>query len=427
MNAFAMDDTLTKIEKLTQDITAAPKSVTLYQQRAKLYSSLQQGYLNRPAPFTIAPDEHEKRRACRSTIAYLKHAIHDYNMVMQLTSTAKSDIGSEEYRPMFEAYMLCGALCRNLHEYTQALTLTHEAITFFPRHDKAQMYYSGFCATLGACYLELENYPEAIKYLTVAIEHSQHASSYYAQRAECQYGLQQYQLALQDFQTSAELDDVGWNTSDILPRIDACYAAIFEQQSRTLEVQHKQEQVRIRHEEREKIVATLSASLQQLNTSDATPPHYIAEETVMTPQGQEVFHVDLESLKSQIHDVPSSPRLKEASVDLIDEIIRIDQVGNIDPAAAIGKARKVTEIMIHDLYLRHINKHGKNLVSMITALHEKSILPDKIFTYLETVRKLGNLSVHYSPNKVTEMTRYDVKVIGIITASIVQWYITSAV
>jgi hypothetical protein len=300
-------------------------------------------------------------------------------------------------------------------------------MAFFPRHDKAQMYYDGFCATLGTCYLGLHEYPEALTYFTRAIEHNPRTSSYYEHRAECHYEMHQYQLALQDFQAAIKYDDTGWNSSDLLPRIDACYAALFEQQTRTISDLHEHECSRIRHDEREKIVATLSASLQGLSASNATPPHYITHETVMTSQGQEVFHIDLESLKSQVYSVAVSPSLQEASSDLIDAIMRIDQVGNIDPEAAIGKARKVTEMMIHDLYMRHIHRRGKNLVSMITVLHEKDILPDKIFTYLETVRKLGNLSVHYSPNKAADITRYDVKVIGIITASIVQWYITSAV
>ena len=421
-----MDNILNRIEELTQNISTAPKSVALYKQRAKLYGSLHQVYLDRPAPFHIAPDDDEKRHACRTTITYLQQAIHDYNIAIQLTDMAKTDIDGEEYRPLFEAYMLCGALFQCLHEYSHALTVTREVMAFFPRHDKAQMYYNGFCVTLGTCYLALHEYPEALIYFQQVIERSPHTSSYYARRAECHYGMHQYQLALQDFQAAIEYDDAGLNSSDLLPRIDACYAALFEQQSHTITSRHEQECSRIRHDEREKIVATLSASLQGLSASNATTPHHITNETVMTSQGQEVFHIDLESLKSQISNVAASPHLQEASYDLIDAIIRIDQVGNIDPEAAIGKARKVTEIMIHDLHLRHINRRGKNLVSMITVLHEEKILPDKIFTYLETVRKLGNLSVHYSPNKAADITGYDVKVIGIITARIVQWYITSA-
>ena len=47
--------------------------------------------------------------------------------------------------------------------------------------------------------------------------------------------------------------------------------------------------------------------------------------------------------------------------------------------------------------------------------------------YFETVRHIGNLSVHYSPNKIEDVTIYDVKLIGMITAFIVEWYIASGI
>jgi hypothetical protein len=124
MNTAMMDTTLSRIEELTQNISAAPKSVALYKQRAELYYSLHQAYLDRPAPFHFAPDDAEKRQACRTAIAYLQKAIHDYNVAIQLTDMAKTDIDGKEYRSLFIAYMLCGAFYQGLHEYSQALAVT---------------------------------------------------------------------------------------------------------------------------------------------------------------------------------------------------------------------------------------------------------------------------------------------------------------
>jgi hypothetical protein len=97
-----------------------------------------------------------------------------------------------------------------------------------------------------------------------------------------------------------------------------------------------------------------------------------------------------------------------------------------DPESAIGKARKVTEIVICNLHVEKFGQKGKDLFGMIKTLHKEGIIPKKVYTYFETVRKLGNLSVHYHPQNISDMTQEDVKIIGMITANIVLWYITEA-
>ena len=59
---------------------------------------------------------------------------------------------------------------------------------------------------------------------------------------------------------------------------------------------------------------------------------------------------------------------------------------------------------------------------MIDELNNNGLLPRKINTYFNTVRIVGNLSVHYKPDKIEEITLSDVKVINMITAIIVEWY-----
>lgn len=141
----------------------------------------------------------------------------------------------------------------------------------------------------------------------------------------------------------------------------------------------------------------------------------------------EVFRVNLIVLKHQIAKKSKSDILTRSSFDLIDEIIKIDRVGEIDPEAAIAKARKVIEIIITDFHVKHVRGKGKNLHEMIETLYSKGIIPQKVYVYLDTVRKVGNLSVHYQPNRIEDVTLYDVKLIGMITARIVEWYITSTI
>jgi hypothetical protein len=138
-------------------------------------------------------------------------------------------------------------------------------------------------------------------------------------------------------------------------------------------------------------------------------------------QAEEVF------LSLPLAKKSRSDMLTRSSFDLIDEMIKIDRVGEIDPEAAIAKARKVIEIIISDIYGKHPGDKGKTLYDMIETLHKKGIIPEKVHVYLDTVRKIGNLSVHYQPNRIEDVNLHDVKLIGMITARIVEWYITSTI
>ncbi len=140
---------------------------------------------------------------------------------------------------------------------------------------------------------------------------------------------------------------------------------------------------------------------------------------------EQVFSIDIRSLREKIETGSGEKKLKIASADLIDEVIKIEQIGQIDPEAAIAKARKVIEIIISDLYHRYIANKGKHLHDMIKTLYSQKLLPKKIWQYFETIRNVGNLSVHYQLNHTDKCTATDLKLIGIITSLIVDWYITS--
>lgn len=144
-----------------------------------------------------------------------------------------------------------------------------------------------------------------------------------------------------------------------------------------------------------------------------------------TPE-EKLFGIDLETLKQVILQKSNLTDLNDASLDLINEMKKVELLGKIDVDAAIGKARKITEIVIKELYTKHIGGRFKPLFEMIELLHTRGILPRKIHSYFNTVRIVGNLSVHYESNNVENVTMSDVKIIGILTAYIVEWYILIA-
>ncbi|MDP6946262.1 MAG: DUF4145 domain-containing protein, partial [Myxococcota bacterium] len=139
----------------------------------------------------------------------------------------------------------------------------------------------------------------------------------------------------------------------------------------------------------------------------------------------ELFSVNLGSLKHRVLSGPLEPRFQEVSVQLIDVLTKIDRIGRIDPEAAIAKARAVTESMIGPLYVKYVGKDVRPLFDMIETLGSEGALPSKIHSLLHTVRIAGNLSIHYQPTELQQITPSDVSLIGMITAHIVEWYISS--
>ena len=64
------------------------------------------------------------------------------------------------------------------------------------------------------------------------------------------------------------------------------------------------------------------------------------------PQDDMIVNIDFQVLKDQIMNNPRADKLKVDSLQLIDEIIKMDKIGEIDRELAVGKARKIIETII---------------------------------------------------------------------------------
>jgi hypothetical protein len=138
---------------------------------------------------------------------------------------------------------------------------------------------------------------------------------------------------------------------------------------------------------------------------------------------REIFSLNLGELRAKVSRFAVDETIKRSALALIEDLSRIDRIGKIDPEAAIGKARAVTESIVTPLYLRQGGESGKPLFTMIDRLRDQGVLPVKIWSLLHTVRVVGNLSVHYRPDALDRVTSSDVSLIGMITAQIIEWYI----
>ena len=143
-------------------------------------------------------------------------------------------------------------------------------------------------------------------------------------------------------------------------------------------------------------------------------------------EAREIFGINLAALRRRLLSTGANPELRVVGPNLLDLLSTIDQLGTIEPEAGIARARKVTEEVITPLHTKHLGPSNKPLFEQIEALHTNKHIPKNVYSYLNTVRTVGNLSVHYQPKDLVRMTASDLKLIGFITAVIIEWYITSA-
>lgn len=398
---------LEEIESLTQQLIISPTQCSLYEQRGEAYYNI---YVQ----IYIQSDENNRNRD--TAISYLKKAICDHQAAIECgTQTEQKEIVNAAYFGLYLAYQNCGGIYASFGDYHDAISIYQQALHQQPQTKRSNMFLDKFYNDLGFCYQQLKNYSEAIAYYTKSLEIREMNWEAYYHRAQCYYEIKAYDLAIQDLKDAGEYDDVGWNTNDIMIELERCYAAVKE---------HEKDNVR--KDEQQKLCAALSITLQNIAYPNIQRQEVIPQKSL----NSEVFKKDVESLKTQIQQRLSSEELKEASLTftLIEDIIKIGQVGEIDAEAAIAKARKVAEFVAQDLYItRHQSKKAGKLVDMIQWLNEQNILPSKIYEYFEEVRKVGNRSVHASLNPSQKVDVTEVSRIGMFTARIVEWYIMSNV
>lgn len=95
------------------------------------------------------------------------------------------------------------------------------------------------------------------------------------------------------------------------------------------------------------------------------------------------------------------------------DLLKYEDIVNLDPESIIFKCRKVTEKIVTKLYIKHIGSNEfKNLDSMLKELGNKKILNKKASSYANTIKAFGNISAHPDIEKPFEFTNEDAKVIS---------------
>jgi hypothetical protein len=95
------------------------------------------------------------------------------------------------------------------------------------------------------------------------------------------------------------------------------------------------------------------------------------------------------------------------------DILKYDDLLNLDPESVIIKCRKVTEKIITELYNKNIGEdYHKNLNDKIAELSRKKIIPKKTVSYANTIRAFGNISAHIDVNHPVSFSKEDAKIIS---------------
>lgn len=100
------------------------------------------------------------------------------------------------------------------------------------------------------------------------------------------------------------------------------------------------------------------------------------------------------------------------------------QISRSDPPFALAKARQIVEGVVQALYLERRPGRPKPLLDMIEDLRGSDpTIPRKITSYLQTLRVLGNLSVHARPGDHGPASAADVELGLLMTLQSVEWYL----
>ncbi len=91
-------------------------------------------------------------------------------------------------------------------------------------------------------------------------------------------------------------------------------------------------------------------------------------------------------------------------VEISDGVKKAITLANIDPDMALGRARKVLDFIISDLYKREFGRSPgtQPLENSVQQLAKAGKLPRTMVAYANSVRELGNVGIHGSGEAVTE-------------------------
>ena len=91
-------------------------------------------------------------------------------------------------------------------------------------------------------------------------------------------------------------------------------------------------------------------------------------------------------------------------VEISDGVKKAITLANIDPDMALGRARKVLDFLVSDLYRREFGRSPgtQPLENSVQQLAKAGKLPRTMVAYANSVRELGNVGIHGSGEAITE-------------------------
>ncbi len=102
----------------------------------------------------------------------------------------------------------------------------------------------------------------------------------------------------------------------------------------------------------------------------------------------------------------------------LDEALKYAQINAED---ALFKLRKILELLARDLYERKVAKVGEMpLDPLLRKLSEKHVVPNRIFTHMEVIKRFGNRGAH--PGEET-YNLSDVENTFLALIIVVEWYL----
>lgn len=150
-----------------------------------------------------------------------------------------------------------------------------------------------------------------------------------------------------------------------------------------------------------------------------------------TPQGhpseaeiRDSLLLNLTKLERRLESSRDIENVRKDALELIREVRKIERLGEIDPGAALGKARSVLEVIVTPIFQKHTGDSGKPLFDMIDRLSKDGVLPKKIASYFNYIRILGNQALHFQEGNQSPLTALDVRIIAMMTANIVDWFVS---
>ena len=104
------------------------------------------------------------------------------------------------------------------------------------------------------------------------------------------------------------------------------------------------------------------------------------------------------------HGLSQVGTLLVSPVEISDGVKKAITLSNIDPDMALGRARKVLDFIIADLYKREFGRPPgtQPLENSVQQLAKAGKLPRTMVAYANSVRELGNVGIHGSGEAITE-------------------------